>query len=215
MPQCPNVDYNKQTRFIPMTMMHVNGLHSTRVAFCRCGTTHPDHVEQLVAVRLFPATVDIPETAFTFECLDDFQIQSLTSKKLAHDYVWAKRRQTNPLSPYTVKVQVSNGASQQLLYICKIRDIWAEKYRHARECLLVLGADPAHYRQLNDNNMYLRNICDHAALGEGSTTLGWIWSVRWHWDETPADTEAHQLESTLFYDIFLYCPQQDVSRLPC
>lgn len=115
---CPKVGYENRTSSIAMTIMHVNGLHSTKVAFCRCTATL-DRVEQLLAARLFPATVDLPETAFTFECLDDFQIHSLTSKKSALDYVWAKRRQTNPLSPFSVKVRFGESISSTLLTVCQ------------------------------------------------------------------------------------------------
>ncbi|PBK64172.1 hypothetical protein ARMSODRAFT_864217, partial [Armillaria solidipes] len=43
-----------------------NGIHSTRMHFCYCNR-EPDRVKQLMAMGLFPATTDLPATAFTFK----------------------------------------------------------------------------------------------------------------------------------------------------
>lgn len=105
--QCPSVTYNGNSSSKSMTLMDVNGIHLTKVMFCDCESPCKDCFDQLLEAQMLPATTMQPETAFTFECLEDFMQHSLTSKKSAQDYLWAKRRQTNPLAPHTVKVRAS------------------------------------------------------------------------------------------------------------
>ncbi|KAF9063993.1 hypothetical protein BDP27DRAFT_1475351 [Rhodocollybia butyracea] len=53
-----------------MTIMHVNGIYSTRVAFCNCGAVHKSRFNQLLEAQMLAGTTTKPETVFTFECLD-------------------------------------------------------------------------------------------------------------------------------------------------
>ncbi|KAF9062583.1 hypothetical protein BDP27DRAFT_1427791 [Rhodocollybia butyracea] len=98
--QCPSISYDNSSQWISMIIMDLNGVHSTKIAFCHCGTI--DRMRQLLAHRYFPSTTIAPRTAFTFACLEDFQTHSLNSKISAHDYVWSKQEQTNPLNPQSV-----------------------------------------------------------------------------------------------------------------
>ncbi|KAL0568821.1 hypothetical protein V5O48_013154 [Marasmius crinis-equi] len=90
---CPLVN-PKLTPPVPFTVVDCNGVHMTKVAYCECPNCKP-HLEQLLEARLFPATVDQPETAFTFEVLKDFHLHSLSSKKTAYDYLWALQMKTD------------------------------------------------------------------------------------------------------------------------
>ncbi|KAJ7777666.1 hypothetical protein DFH07DRAFT_951315 [Mycena maculata] len=75
--------------------------------FCACPRDGdgkvPEEWEQLVAVRLFPASWKRPETVFTSSVLRQFHIHSLTSKKSAYDYVRALAKLTDNVFPQDVK----------------------------------------------------------------------------------------------------------------
>ncbi|KAF7327107.1 CxC2 domain-containing protein [Mycena kentingensis (nom. inval.)] len=77
------------------TVVDVNGIHSTRVAFCGCREYPPNKLRQLMAARLFPASARDPGTAFTINLLKQFQLHNLESKKSAYDFLKALRRLTD------------------------------------------------------------------------------------------------------------------------
>ncbi|KDR78511.1 hypothetical protein GALMADRAFT_209005 [Galerina marginata CBS 339.88] len=83
---CPCVDYNDGSHISSFVMVDVNGVHSTRLAFCKCAQAG-DAVEQLLSARIFPASVIRPATGFTFNLLETFQMDCLQSKKSAYDYI--------------------------------------------------------------------------------------------------------------------------------
>jgi CxC2 like cysteine cluster associated with KDZ transposases len=85
-------------------IVHTNGIHHVSIEYCRCEDV-PDAI-QLARSRLFPATMDRPETAFTFAVLNDFHMHSLTSKKSAMDYVDALQKHTNAAFPQKVPVSM-------------------------------------------------------------------------------------------------------------
>ena len=63
-------------------------------------------MQQLLRSQLFPATVDQPTTAFTFNVLREYHIHSLESKKSAYSYMGALRRLTD--NTFTLDVPVRN-----------------------------------------------------------------------------------------------------------
>lgn len=145
-------------------------------------------------------------------CLDELaEIEFELRKGQAYDAIQDLKSSIQYMKG-ALHVKAKNSGSQKrntrsTIYIRKIRDnkgVWAAKYRRARECLLALGSDPTHFRQLNDNDMFLWNIRDDAAFGEGSTDPGWIWSARWHRDEMHLDAAAHKIESALSCFLSLY-----------
>ncbi|KAJ3831145.1 hypothetical protein F5878DRAFT_549868, partial [Lentinula raphanica] len=71
----------------------VNGIHATRVSFCQC--MERSKWRQLFDANFFPATIDQPQTAFTFELLRHWMLLNLQSKITAHHFVAALRRQTD------------------------------------------------------------------------------------------------------------------------
>lgn len=87
-----------------VTVVHSNGIHSTRITYCYLGGD-PNYVEQLMQARLFPATVKVPRTMMTFQSLDEFNEHHLASKKAAYDYIAALRRLTD--GAFTPEVAVS------------------------------------------------------------------------------------------------------------
>jgi hypothetical protein len=45
-----------------------------------------ERTQQLLRARLFPATVDMPNTAATFRCLEHYQMLSFESKISIYEY---------------------------------------------------------------------------------------------------------------------------------
>lgn len=91
-----------------MVVVDDNGFHSARIEFCACPGPNdkvPAEWEQLVDMRLFPATWKRPQTVFTFSVLRQFHVHSLTSKKSAHDYIRALAKLTDSTFPQDVKVE--------------------------------------------------------------------------------------------------------------
>lgn len=87
------------------TIVHTNGVHQLRVLYCHCGLGCSDGL-QLVKAHLFPATMEKPETTFTFAVLKNLHIHGLTSKKSTYDYFNALQRLTNNTFPQTVPVRM-------------------------------------------------------------------------------------------------------------
>ncbi|KAJ3833141.1 hypothetical protein F5878DRAFT_665910 [Lentinula raphanica] len=77
-----------------VTIVDTNGVHATRIRYCYC-EGHPDYIGQLMRAWLFPGTVSLPRTLFTFRVLDEFQEHHLASKKAAYDYIGALWRLTD------------------------------------------------------------------------------------------------------------------------
>lgn len=67
------------------TILDTSGIHVVPVSFCQCPTA--PHVRiQLLRTGWFPATLERPRSAFTFDCLETFQLLNLQGKLSAHDY---------------------------------------------------------------------------------------------------------------------------------
>ncbi|KAJ6484788.1 hypothetical protein C8R45DRAFT_1075191 [Mycena sanguinolenta] len=77
------------------TVVHGNGVHATKLAFCGCRELPINKPRQLMRSRLFPATVKDPRTVFTFSMLKEFALHNLESKKAAYDYLGAVLRLTD------------------------------------------------------------------------------------------------------------------------
>jgi hypothetical protein len=85
-------------------IVHINGIHSTKLRFCDCPGAD-DKVVQLMRSRLFPATTSDPKSAFTFAVLKQFSMHNLQSKCGAFDYMLSLRRLTN--NTFTERTPVS------------------------------------------------------------------------------------------------------------
>jgi len=86
-----------------MTVIHVNGVFEHCIRFCRCKDALSEH-EQLFQHRLFPATFDRPETAFTLDVLDYYGIDAMECKTSAQSFFQKLRRVTNNAFPDEVPV---------------------------------------------------------------------------------------------------------------
>lgn len=78
---CPSADI--QT----FTIIHTNGIHTTKIGFCRCESTAVPHRVQLLRAGILPATVLDPQTGATFEAMRLFHTLSLQSKLTGYDFV--------------------------------------------------------------------------------------------------------------------------------
>ncbi|KAJ7781716.1 hypothetical protein DFH07DRAFT_728888 [Mycena maculata] len=102
--RCKNAGSEDQGR--KSVIVDTNGIHFARIVYCACGeTVMPDPI-QLIGARLFPATLDTPKTAFTFEVMHNFHVHNLTSKKTALDYYRALQKLTNGAFPNQVPDRV-------------------------------------------------------------------------------------------------------------
>jgi hypothetical protein len=75
-------------RRILMTILHTNAFHHVNIQFCACSTNVELRLErnQLLAVKLFPASFESPKTAFTFDLLKLITTLSARGKVSAYDY---------------------------------------------------------------------------------------------------------------------------------
>ena len=99
---CPNVTHG-QTLPRKMVVVHTNGFHKLSVQFCACYRSPRDAI-QLSNAQLFPATIEHPQTAFSFAVLDHFHQSTLSSKKSLHDYHDGLAKLTEPVCPQDVPV---------------------------------------------------------------------------------------------------------------
>jgi hypothetical protein len=99
--RCPNVPNTSPGR--RTILVHTNGIHHTRIIYCHCAAAAIEPL-QLAQAGYFPATIDRPETAFTFKLLKNFHAHSLSSKKSAYDYYSALQHLTNNAFPHTTPV---------------------------------------------------------------------------------------------------------------
>lgn len=79
------------------------GIHQRQVKWCQCPNA-PEHHIQLFQMQFFPATLQCPSTAFTFNVLDQFYIEAMECKTAAHNFFSKLRRITNNAFPASVPV---------------------------------------------------------------------------------------------------------------
>jgi hypothetical protein len=70
-----------------LTVLHTNGFHRVNIAFCGCSSDEACLLErnQLLRLRLFPASPANPKTVFTFSLLDLFCHLSTQGKLTTYD----------------------------------------------------------------------------------------------------------------------------------
>ncbi|KAJ6607491.1 hypothetical protein B0H10DRAFT_2227795 [Mycena sp. CBHHK59/15] len=107
--RCPNVTV-ASLHAKDMKVVDTNRLQDARIEFCSCtkslsNSEIPKYWEQLVAVRLFPASLENPATVFTFRVMKEFHKHMLASKKSAYDYFKALAFLTDSVTPQDVTFQ--------------------------------------------------------------------------------------------------------------
>ena len=87
-----------------LTYVHVNGVHQLPTSFCKCRGAASEEI-QLLRMGLFPSTSTTPQTAFTFQLLDDYLLENLECKTSALHYFSKLRRMTCKAFPQLVKAR--------------------------------------------------------------------------------------------------------------
>jgi hypothetical protein len=82
------------------------GVYHHKLRWCCCDNAEP-HYAQLLRLGLYPASIERPETAFTFSLLDYFEVDAVECKTSANNFYNKLRRLTNSLFPQTVPVSPS------------------------------------------------------------------------------------------------------------
>ncbi|CAK5277856.1 unnamed protein product, partial [Mycena citricolor] len=104
--RCPQVTERSARCTNTVVVGDITGFQTITMEFCSCVAAGSSVVsndwQQLMALRLYPATRTSIKTVFTWRVLKQFHIHSLTSKKSAYDYVGALRKLTDNVSPSTV-----------------------------------------------------------------------------------------------------------------
>lgn len=101
--KCPRANSEPQT----FVVVHTNGVHYSRILYCDCKAflCPQDRALQLIRSQLFPPTINVPQTVFSFHVLDDFHRHSLSAKVSAYDYFDALRKHTDAAFPQCVPVR--------------------------------------------------------------------------------------------------------------
>jgi hypothetical protein len=88
--------------YTEMTIITSSRICQMTVQWCTC--TEDDRADQLLSIRLFPATFTSPKTAFTFEGLDQFLTEHTICKTTAYSFYEKLRHLTHALDPKSLKV---------------------------------------------------------------------------------------------------------------
>ena len=88
------------------TIIDIDGIHDIGLDFCGCGR-RGTMAQQLLRFRLYPATVQNPNTAATFRALRHFQLLSFESKCSVYEFYQTLVRESDNTSRRKVKVCVN------------------------------------------------------------------------------------------------------------
>ncbi|KIK96748.1 hypothetical protein PAXRUDRAFT_92677, partial [Paxillus rubicundulus Ve08.2h10] len=83
-----------------ITVVYSSGIFSHTVSWCTCpNATKTERHLQLLQVQLFPANISRPKTAFTFDVLDHYHIDSLECKTTTMSFFTKLQRLTPKGTP--------------------------------------------------------------------------------------------------------------------
>jgi hypothetical protein len=103
----PDVDVvdedNQSDPNYEINIVHTTGVFKHRVRWCQCQAA-PDRPVQLFQLGLFPASLQRPKTAITFDALDYFYIDAMECKTSAASFIKKVSRLTNNAFPHKVPV---------------------------------------------------------------------------------------------------------------
>jgi hypothetical protein len=96
-----------------LTIVEANGVHEHVVQWCSCPLPErPSKHIQILRTGLFPASHKIIKTAFTFNVLQQFHIESVECNTSASSFFTKLRRFTNKAFPSKVQVSFLNIGMQ-------------------------------------------------------------------------------------------------------
>ena len=111
---CPKIPHvnglpDPQSRSRLMTVLHEHGLAEVPFVFCRCEAPI-NYAHQLLAVGLWPATWEEPETVITLTTLETFHNLSLQAQVNTNDYLEHLKRMTYGVLTSQVKVCIPTAS---------------------------------------------------------------------------------------------------------
>ena len=98
-----NENFNLSGTYGEIVVVHTTGVFNHRVQWCKCPNA-PDKATQLFQLQLFPASLQNPKTAFTFNCLDYFYMDAMECKTSASSFISKLQRLTNNAFPQKISV---------------------------------------------------------------------------------------------------------------
>lgn len=116
-----------------LTIVDITGVHFITINYCRCSGSLPNY-RQLLESMLFPATLQQPRTAFTFNVLDDFILDNLECGTSGLNYFSKLRRVTSNVFPHLVQVCPCRLSR---LRLTMVKDRYRELLRIARKWRLL------------------------------------------------------------------------------
>jgi hypothetical protein len=181
---------------------------------------HSDYKDPESQLLFLPSHFTNAETRIRYGLEELAEVEVALRKGQAHDAIRDLQDAILHIKS-CIGVKYKNSGSQQrnlrsTKYIRGIRDRkdgWAEKYRHARQCLLDLGVidtQSIQFPTLTDEDMYLKNIQEDVSLGQASLSAGWIWGTQWYDEKKGSDLKS-VLEGmsvvTFVFDFHAYTTQ--------
>jgi len=100
---CPSAEDHNNDDDENLVIVDKSGIHRHQVQWCACKDGGQRHL-MLFKMGLFPASTEKPKTAFTFQCLDYFHLDSMECKTAANNFFNKLRRLTNKTFPDSVDV---------------------------------------------------------------------------------------------------------------
>ncbi|KIM74954.1 hypothetical protein PILCRDRAFT_79556, partial [Piloderma croceum F 1598] len=85
-----------------LTIVASTGIFKRSIRWCHCAKSSKRFVQLLLRAKLFPASFKNPKTAFTFEVLDQFQLDALECKTAAMNFMSKIGRVTDEAFPSRV-----------------------------------------------------------------------------------------------------------------
>lgn len=98
-----------------LVIVDLSGVHRLPVEPCRCLRNALPLEDQLLAMRLFPASFKRIKTVFTFRLLSDYRIDNLECKTSPYHYYAKLWRLTSPVLPQSVPVRGWAGNTIKLI----------------------------------------------------------------------------------------------------
>jgi len=100
---CPAVEDWDDGDDDQLVIVDKSGVHQHQVWWCAC-KDHPERHIMQFKMGLFPASIEQPRSAFTFQCLDYFHLDSMECRMAANNFFNKLRWLTNKTFPDSVNV---------------------------------------------------------------------------------------------------------------
>lgn len=93
----PNTNIDK------FVVVDTSGQHTIDLSYCRCVGAADRHI-QLLRISWFPASIDRPRTAYTFDVLNSFQLVNLQGKLSLYDFYLSLVHKSDNMDSSDIKV---------------------------------------------------------------------------------------------------------------